>query len=156
MPKIELETEIHSTLEICFDLSRSIDLHKLSTSQTKEEAIAGKTSGLIGPGEWVTWRATHLGIRQELSSKITAFERPHFFVDEQAKGIFKSFSHLHEFEQKGKWVIMRDVFEFESPFGLLGQIFNFIYLNKYMRKLLETRNQVIKDFAETEKWKGVL
>ena len=47
MPKIELKTEINSTLEICFDLSRSIDLHKISTAKTNEEAIEGTTSGLI-------------------------------------------------------------------------------------------------------------
>jgi hypothetical protein len=41
MPIIELTTEIKSTIEICFDLSRSIDLHKISTAYTNEEAIAG-------------------------------------------------------------------------------------------------------------------
>ena len=54
MPRIKLETKIRASKEIVFDLSRSIDLHKLSTSQTNEEAIAGKTEGLIGLNEWVT------------------------------------------------------------------------------------------------------
>ncbi|MEH6514179.1 hypothetical protein [Maribacter arcticus] len=48
MPRIELRTEINAPKEIVFDLSRSIDLHKISTEHTKEEAISGKTSGLIG------------------------------------------------------------------------------------------------------------
>jgi hypothetical protein len=61
MPKIELHTEIDAPIERVFDLARSIDLHMLSTSHTNEKAIAGKTSGLIGLGEWVTWRAKHLG-----------------------------------------------------------------------------------------------
>ncbi len=78
MPKIQLETDIQSTLEICFDLARSIDLHKISTRHTKEEAIAGRTVGLIVLGEFVTWQATHFGIRQQLTSKITAMERPYF------------------------------------------------------------------------------
>lgn len=28
MPRIELVTEINSTIDICFDLARSIDLHE--------------------------------------------------------------------------------------------------------------------------------
>jgi hypothetical protein len=86
MPIIKLTTEINSTLEICFDLSRSIDLHKISTSKTNEEAIEGKTKGLINLNETVTWKATHFGVRQKLTSKITAFDRPYYFVDEQTKG----------------------------------------------------------------------
>ena len=49
--KIELLTEINAPIEKCFDLSRSIDLHLESTKQTGEEAIAGRTSGLIELGE---------------------------------------------------------------------------------------------------------
>jgi ligand-binding SRPBCC domain-containing protein len=156
MPKIELTTEINSTLEICFDLSRSIDLHQISTAKTKEQAIAGVTKGLINLNESVTWKATHFGVRQKLTAKITAFDRPNYFVDEQVKGIFKSMVHQHKFEQVGDKVIMKDIFEFESPFGIIGNIFNQLVLTKYMTKFLQERNQVIKEFAETEKWKDVL
>lgn len=82
MPKIEITTEINSTLEICFDLARSIDLHKISTAKTNEQAIAGRTTGLIELNESVTWEATHFGIKQKLTSKITAFDRPFYFRDE--------------------------------------------------------------------------
>jgi hypothetical protein len=47
MTKIYLETFVNAPIERVFDLARSIDLHKLSTKGTKEEAIAGKTTGLI-------------------------------------------------------------------------------------------------------------
>jgi len=156
MPKIELTTKINSTLEICFDLSRSIDLHKISTAQTNEQAIAGRTQGLINLNETVTWQATHFGIRQKLTSKITAFDRPLYFVDEQTEGIFKSIFHEHKFEQVADKIIMKDVFEFHSPFGVIGNIFNKLILTNYLKDLLIKRNQIIKEFAETEKWKDVL
>lgn len=156
MPKIELTTEINSTIDICFDLSRSIDLHKISTEQTNEQAVAGITSWLINLNEFVTWQATHFGIRQKLTSKITEFNRPKYFKDEQQKGAFKSFYHEHKFEQIGDKVIMTDIFDFQSPFGILGNIFNELILTKYLRKLLIDRNKVIKEFAETDKWKNLL
>lgn len=156
MSKIELTTEINSKIDICFDLARSIDLHKISTEKTNEEAIEGKVSGLIGLNEYVTWKATHFGIKQKLTSKITVYERPHYFVDEQLKGIFKSIRHEHKFDQFEERVIMTDIFEFHSPFGLLGKLLDKLILINYLQKLLIERNNVIKEFAETDKWKLVL
>jgi ligand-binding SRPBCC domain-containing protein len=156
MPKIKLETRIQSTIDICFDLSRSIDLHKISTAQTNEQAVAGVTSGLINLGETVTGEATHFGIRQRLTSIITLYDRPFHFRDEQVKGAFRSFVHDHYFQITNGIVLMKDVFDFQSPFGILGKTFNKIILTKYMTKLLKERNEIIKSFAETEKWKQVL
>ncbi len=156
MPKIELSTEINSSIEICFDLSRSIDLHQISTANTSEKAISGITNGLIDLNEHVTWEANHFGVRQQLTSKITAYQRPYHFVDEQVKGIFKSIHHSHEFKEINGKVIMTDVFNFSSPYGIFGRIFNLLILKAYLKNLLTHRNEVIKNYAETEKWKLVL
>lgn len=156
MPKIEIHTEINSSIEICFDLSRSIDFHLISTSKTKEKAIAGRTSGLVQLNDTVTWEATHFGVRQKLTSLISGLEFPIYFKDEQLKGVFKSFSHEHHFKQVGEKVVMTDVFVFESPFGILGRFFNRLVLTKYMRRFLMERNAIIKEYAESEKWKIAL
>jgi ligand-binding SRPBCC domain-containing protein len=156
MPLIQLQTEINSTAEICFDLSRSIDLHKISTAQTNETAIDGITKGLIGNAEFVTWQATHFGIKQRLTTKITAYNRPFHFCDEQIKGPFKRLKHDHLFAVSNNLVLMTDKFFFESPFGIAGHIFNTILLTRYLKRFLVERNRIIKDFAETGKWKQVL
>lgn len=149
MPKFELHTYITAPIETCFDLSCSIDLHQISTRKTNEKAIAGRTSGLVELNDTVTWQATHFGVRQKLTSKISGFERPFFFQDEQVKGAFKSFTHQHHFKQVGDQVLMIDVFEFQSPFGIVGRIFNRLVLTNYMKKFLAERNQVIKEYAES-------
>jgi len=156
MPRIELRTEINARKEIVFDLSRSIDLHKISTQHTNETAIAGKTHGLIGMDESVTWRAKHFGVYQKLTSKITQFERPNLFVDEMVKGAFKSFRHEHHFEDLNGETLMTDYFDYESPFGILGELADKLFLTKYMTDLLAERNRVVKDFAETDKWKRLI
>mgnify|MGYP000008575671 CR=1 FL=1 len=156
MPIIVIETEINAAINIVFDLSRSIDLHKISTVKTNEEAITGKTSGLIGLNEFVTWRAKHLGFSQNLTTKITAYNSPKYFVDEMIKGIFKSFKHEHIFKEIDGKTLMIDKFNYKSPFGFIGKLADFIFLKKYMTKFLKERNQIIKEFAETEKWKQVL
>jgi ligand-binding SRPBCC domain-containing protein len=156
MPVITLETFIHSDIEKCFDLSRSIDLHQISTAATHEKAIAGVMSGLINLNETVTWEATHFGIKQQLSSEITQFNRPFHFRDVQLKGAFKRFTHDHYFEKINDGVLMKDVFDFEAPLSFLGMIANKLFLTSYMAKLLSRRNEVIKLYAETELWQSVL
>lgn len=156
MPTINIRTEINSTIEICFDLSRSIDLHKYSMEHTKEEAISGRINGLIEDGESVTWQAKHFGITQYLTSKISNYNRPFIFRDSQTKGIFDYFRHDHIFESKDNKVIMTDAFEYQAPFGFLGKIADALFLEKYMTNLLIQRNKVIKEFAESDKWKEVL
>lgn len=156
MPKIEITTIINAPIALCFDLARSIDLHTISTSKTNEKAIGGRTQGLIELHEYVTWQATHFGIRQILTSKITAFEKPYYFVDEQISGAFKSLYHEHVFEQDGEKVIMKDIFTFQSPMGIFGRLFNKLILTAYLRKFLITRNSMIKEFAELDKWKKLI
>jgi hypothetical protein len=41
----KLTTVIRAPVEVCFDLSRSIDLHIISTEHTGEQAISGVTTG---------------------------------------------------------------------------------------------------------------
>jgi len=156
MPRIVLKTKIKATQGIVFDLSRSIDLHKISTEQTNEEAIAGKTSGLIGMHESVTWRAKHFGVYQKLTSKITEFSASTYFVDEMQNGAFKQFKHEHHFTELNGETLMTDIFEYQSPFGFLGRLADALFLKKYMTKLLTERNRVVKEFAESDKWEELL
>ena len=156
MPIIELRTEINANIEIVFDLSRSIDLHKISTEHTNETAIAGKTSGLIELDESVTWRAKHFGIYQKLTSKITEFNRPNYFADEMINGAFSRFKHEHHFKKMNGITLMTDIFDYKSPLGILGILADKLFLENYMTDLLNERNRIVKEFAESDKWKQIL
>ncbi len=156
MPVIKLVTTINAPVERCFDLARSIDLHVISTSKTNEKAIAGRLTGLAQQGDVITWQATHFGINQELTVRIEKLDRPIYFKDVMVKGAYKSFSHEHFFEEKDGQTIMTDVFQFESPLGILGKMANRIFLTVYMKKFLAQRNELIKEYAESELWRKVM
>lgn len=156
MPELRLETSIAAPIERCFDLSRSIDLHQLSLAKTREEAIAGVTSGLIGVNEQVTWRATHFGVRQTLTSRIVQYDRPRHFRDTMVEGIFRSFDHDHYFEERDGSTLMTDVFAWKSPLGPLGVLADKLFLMAYLRRMLEERNRTIKRVAESEEWREIL
>lgn len=156
MPTIHLTTFIAAPAPRVFDLARSIDLHKKSMSHTNEEAVAGITMGLINLNESVTWKAKHLMKTRILKSQITAMDRPNFFTDEMRQGDFKSMKHQHHFKQIENGTLMIDILEFESPYGGIGRMFNSIYLTRYLQKLIEKRNLIIKEYAEGSKWQYIL
>jgi ligand-binding SRPBCC domain-containing protein len=149
MPMIEVVTDIYAPAELCFDLARDIDLHIESTAGTGEKAVGRVQTGLIDLGEEVTWEATHFGIRQRLTSRITQFDRPWHFRDSQVRGAFRRFDHDHYFMVECGTTVMRDAFDYEPPLGLLGQLADFCFLNSYMTRLLRKRALVIKAAAET-------
>ena len=156
MPTIHLTTFIAAPVQVVFDLSRHIGLHKESMAAFKEEALAGTRFGLIENEETVTWRAKHLFKSRLLRVKITEMKKPDMFIGEQLDGDFTQMKHEHHFKPCENGTIMIDLFHFESPYGLLGQWFNSLYLNNYIKKMLEQRNKTIKEFAESEKWKKLL
>ena len=152
MPTIILQIKIKATAEICYKLSLSVDLHQLSTSKTGEHIVDGVKFGVMKLGDSVTWKAKHFGIWQKLSTKITNAEPYTFFTDEMIKGAFKSMKHEHYYKENGDYTMMKDVFVFSSPFGILGKVFNYLILTNYMKKLLIERNFTIKEIAESGRW----
>jgi len=155
-PTIHLTTFINAPADRVFDLSRSIDLHKKSMAHTGEQAVAGTTAGLIELNETVTWKAKHIFKIRVLRTRVTNMSKPSCFTDEMAQGDFKSMKHEHHFKQVQNGTVLIDLFSYEVPYGGVGKIVNQLFLNRYIRKLLEHRNQVIKDYAESEKWKFIL
>ena len=159
MVKLEEVTLIRAPIERCFDLSRSVEVHLAGNVHFGEQAVAfgGVTSGLIGLGERVTWRARHLGVRQKLTSEITAMARPAYFQDTMTRGAFRWMQHDHYFRPLfGDQTEMTDIFCFAAPLGILGRLAEMAVLRRYMRSLLRERNAVIRAIAESSVWEVFL
>ena len=146
MPILRILTDVAAPTEVCFDLSRSIDLHLESMIASKERAVAGVTTGLISAGEEVSWEARHFGILWRMTSRITEFDRPHRFVDEMVRGPFASFRHEHFFEDDGGRTRMTDVVEFRTRLAVLSHV----PVGLYLRRLIAVRNAAIRTKAETD------
>lgn len=154
MPIIRTTTIIRGPVDRVFDLARSIDAHVVTASKTAEKAVAGRTKGLLGYGESVTWEAKHLGRKQRLKVQITEYDRPNRFVDEMVTGAFRSLRHVHRFRPiSPDQTEMTDELVFSAPLGPLGTIAEKTFLTGYLRRFIETRNQQLKQIAESERWK---
>jgi ligand-binding SRPBCC domain-containing protein len=159
MIRLEEVTVIHAPMERCFDLARSVEVHLKGNRHWGEEAVAldGVTSGLVGLGERVTWRARHFGVRQMLSSEITAMDAPRYFRDRMIRGAFRSMEHDHFFQMlEDGSTEMKDVFCFAAPLGVLGRVAEELLLRRYMSALLRERNAIVKQVAESSDWRQYL
>ena len=159
MVTLQEVTLIRAPIERCFDLARSVEVHLAGNIHSGEQAIAaeGVTSGLIGLGQRVTWRARHFGVWFRLTSEITAMERRSYFQDTMVQGPFRRMQHDHFFRPLPDHATeMRDVFCFTAPFGALGRLTEILVLRRYMHALLVERNEVIRRIAESEDWRKYL
>ena len=126
-----------------FHRSLDIGAHTDSMRFSRERAVAGVTSGLIGLGQQVTWRAWHFGLPIRMTSIITELDAPHRFVDEQLRGPFHAFRHVHEFSSQRGTTTMVDRIEFTAPLGVLGVAVERCLLRPYLRHLIEVRNRFL-------------
>jgi ligand-binding SRPBCC domain-containing protein len=148
MTTIHLITKVKAPIQIVFDINLNIDIHQQSASKTKEVAIAGITSGLINYNETVTWRGKHFGFYLTHKSRMTAMNLYNYFVDEMEEGKFKYFKHEHFFEEKDQITTMTDHLQYETPYGIFGKTFDYLFLKKHLTNFLLHRNQVLKQLSE--------
>jgi hypothetical protein len=123
MPTIHLTTFIAAPVNIVFDLSRHIGLHKESMSSYKEDAVAGIRFGLIEKEETVTWKAKHFFKNRILRVKVTEMKKHELFTDEQLQGDFKMMKHEHYFKPCDNGTLLIDQFHYEIPYGVLVECF---------------------------------
>jgi ligand-binding SRPBCC domain-containing protein len=180
MITLEEITLVPGPPERAFDLARSVEVHLLGNTHFGEQTgvddrrphvtsmeFRPVTTGLIGPGERVTWRARHFWVSQRLTSAITAYDRPAYFQDTMLRGAFHSMQHDHwfraltpeELARRGATnpvTEMRDSFRFSAPLGPLGWLAERLVLRRYMRNLLRERNRVIAEVASGDAWRRYL
>ncbi len=156
MPVIRLRTRINAPRERVFDLARSVDVHIASMSAHGERPVAGVTRGLLQLGDEVTWEARHLGVRQRLTARMTALDRPRHFRDAMVAGAFRRFDHDHWFESDGAATVMTDAFDYTAPLRALGALADLLFLRRYVARMLAGRNRALRELAESEAWRAFL
>lgn len=74
-----------------------------------------------------------------------------YFVDEMEEGKFKSFRHEHIFYERNGLTTMKDKVFYAVPYGIFGELFDFLFLKNHMINFILERNKTLKVFSENEK-----
>ena len=78
----------------------------------------------MSEGTLIDYRLRLLGIQLRWQARISSWQPPIKFVDEQVRGPYQLWEHTHTFyEDKGKTII-EDVVRYQLPFASFGEIFH--------------------------------
>ncbi len=137
---IEVVTVVEAAPAEVFALKLDVDVHAASLRGSGETATTSTGRRRLALGDEVTFRARHFGMRWRLTSRITVFEPPSRFVDEQTRGPFRSLRHEHLFADAGEGrTRMTDRMTITAPLGPLGALVARTVLAPYLRHLLRQR-----------------
>jgi ligand-binding SRPBCC domain-containing protein len=150
MTAITIETQIAAPRELCFDLARNVEAHAQSAAFSGEKIVKpGKTSGLLEQADLITFEGRHFGFRQRFTARIITMDPPHRFIDEMENGSFKRLRHIHEFHEIGNGTLMRDFLSWETPFGLVGVLADWLFLKRHMERFVTRKQCGLKALAES-------
>ena len=155
MTTFDVQTDIAAAPEVCFDLARDVAFHARSLAHTRERIVHAPDRALLELGDEVEFEGRHLGVRQRLRARITAFDRPRGFRDEMTRGAFRSFAHDHRFEPTRTGTRMTDRVRFRAPFGPIGRLVARFVLRPYLQRLIAGRADALRREAERRAQAGV-
>lgn len=131
-----------------------MDFHVWSMRATGERIVGGRAAGFIEPGEEVEFEARHLGLTRRLRAKVTVFEPPLTFADEQVRGPFRSLIHTHSFEAQADGTVrITDLLAFHLGFGIAGLAVERLLIRPHLRRLLTLHQRNLKATAESDQWR---
>jgi ligand-binding SRPBCC domain-containing protein len=156
MSRIHVTTFIAAPVERVFDLSRHLALYRYIFHNKNERFSAASGTNLLSKNETMSINVTHAGKTRVSLLKITDLQKPLAFTEEQVKGDLEKFKHEHHFRQIENGTIIIDYLDFGEPRDIIGKLLGKLYLKKYLEQLVRKRHEVIRNYAETEKWRAVL
>jgi hypothetical protein len=87
-------------------------------------------------GALIEYRLRLRGVHLRWQSKITAWEPPHRFVDEQRRGPYRKWVHEHTFAEHAAGSEVRDSVCYIAPGGWLA---DFLFVRRDVRRIFEYR-----------------
>jgi ligand-binding SRPBCC domain-containing protein len=85
-----------------------------------------------------------LGIPLTWITEITHVEPLKRFVDDQLKGPFGLWHHIHEFEEVPNGTLARDILYYRMPFGVLGKLAHSFTVAKQTREIFAYRKKALE------------
>ena len=96
-------------------------------------------------GQIIVYDITPLPLfKTEWVTEITHVENHKYFIDEQRFGPYALWHHKHELVAIDGGVLMNDTIHYKIPFGILGQIANFLFIRKQLETIFNFREEKLE------------
>lgn len=98
---------------------------------------------LISAGTLIDYKLRVRGVPIRWQSKISVWEPPYRFVDDQVRGPYRRWHHEHTFEECDGGTLCRDIVDY-SVYG--GALINALFVRSDVKKIFEFRQQQLRAF----------
>ncbi len=86
-------------------------------------------------------------------TEITHVDEPKYFVDEQRFGPYALWHHQHHFRGVAGGIEMTDEVNYAIPFGILGQLANWLFVKKKVNAIFDHRFETLVEYFGKDKTK---
>ncbi len=139
---LHVELRIERTVEDVFSFFSDPRNLEAITPPWLHFTIERMTTERIGEGTEIDYRLRVRGVPLRWRSRISVWEPPFRFVDEQVVGPYKLWRHQHSFEREGAATIARDRVEYCAPGGPLVQRF---LIAPELRRIFAYRSRTLSE-----------
>lgn len=94
----------------------------------------GMTAGTL-----IEYQIQLFGVSFRWHTRIETFEPGRCFTDVQLTGPYRRWHHLHEFVEVPDGTLVRDVVDYELPFGPLGIIAHGLFVRRMLARIFDYR-----------------
>lgn len=98
---------------------------------------------VMAVGARIDYTIRLLGLPVRWRTVITCYEPGERFVDEQERGPYRRWRHVHEFEPVAGGTRVRDVVEYDVGFGPLGALVRRWYVAPTLERIFDFRAQAV-------------
>ncbi len=108
--------------------------------------IESLSTPTVGVGTEIHYALKLRGIPIRWTSRIPVWEPPRRFVDEQIRGPYRLWRHLHTFEARGEGTLVRDQVEY-APLG--GWLADRLIVRRDLERIFDYRQARLTDLLDT-------
>jgi len=143
--RFEAEVWIPGALSDVFSFfADARNLEKITPPWLNFQVLSQSTPS-IQEGTVFEYRLRLRGLPVKWKSRITKWEENKRFMDVQLSGPYQRWEHLHEFVEKDGGVLMRDIVDYQLPFGRLGRLVAGWLVDRDVKKIFGYRSSYIKE-----------
>ena len=147
--KLKYSQKLPINLNEAWDFLSSPNNLELITPKSMDFNIIDWDKKKAYPGQIIQYTVKPiLGIKINWVPEITQVRDKEFFVDEQRFGPYTFWHHKHFIKEIEGGVIMEDVIHYKPPFGFVGVLLNFLFINSKLNSIFKHRElELIKTFG---------
>lgn len=147
--KLKYSQKLPISLNEAWDFLSSPSNLELITPKSMDFNIIDWDKKKAYPGQIIQYTVKPLlGIKINWVTEITQVRDKEFFIDEQRFGPYTFWHHKHFIKEIEGGIIMEDVIHYKPPFGLIGVLLNFLFINSKLNSVFKHRElELIKTFG---------